>query len=171
LESSTIARGLRVTVILGRNDFFGVPFPVVVADRFFHIYRANGRFAIDVFRWDESSRTASYEVQESKPIEKNITTNPTGIVTFASEAGGFLFKFRPKPGVSQIFGTIPAPEELEVHINDHEIRVSRGSVVIVTLVRNQFSGMPIGIWVRADHGISIGVSKLPAGMDLTRRVA
>ena len=27
----------RMKVILGSNDFFGVPFPLVLADRFFHM--------------------------------------------------------------------------------------------------------------------------------------
>jgi hypothetical protein len=31
-----------VDVQLGGNDFFGVPFPLVLADRFFHIYSHRG---------------------------------------------------------------------------------------------------------------------------------
>jgi hypothetical protein len=155
-------------VQLGSNDFFGVPFPLVLADRFFHIYSQNGRLTIDVFRWDPESKAATYEVKESKPQTKNIETNPTGIVTFGEESGGFLFKFRPKPGISQIFGHVPVEDEIAVHINDRSIRVNRGENTMATLERNQFSGMAIGIQVSADGSMGIGVSRLPEGMTITR---
>src|SRR5437868_13102331 len=107
-----------MAVNVGNNYFFGVPFPVVVADRFFHIYPQGKRFSVDVFRWDEVAKTATYEVKASKPLQANIDTNPTGIVTVADEQGAFLYKFRPDPGVSQIFGHIPASAEIEVRVYD-----------------------------------------------------
>ncbi len=154
-------------VNLGGNNFFGVPFPVVVADRFFHIYDDGGQMAIDVFRWDESEQRPVYEVRASEPLADNINTNPTGIVTFThEESGAFLFKFRPKPGVSQIFGRIPAQDEVAVRVTDHDLKVSRSGVPIVTIARNQFSGLPIGIRVEADGSVGIGVNWLPEGMTL-----
>jgi hypothetical protein len=43
---------------LGTNDFFGVPFPLVMADRFFHVYGdLQGKMTLDVFRWDDDNST------------------------------------------------------------------------------------------------------------------
>lgn len=164
-------------VILGQNDFFGVPFPLVLADRFFHIYPDQGGLNLDVFRWDEETSQPVYEVLAGQPQEQNISTNPTGIVTFGHpDTETFLYKFRPKPGISQIFGKIPVEKEFEVCITDHDIRVVDVTDVddprdMVTLERNQFSGMDIGIQVGADGSIGIGVSGLPPGMVLERRSA
>jgi hypothetical protein len=159
-------------VDLGGNDFFGVPFPVVVADRFFHIYEdGHGRFSIDVFRWDEALQLPTYEVRASMPLRDNIDTNPTGIVTFAQEGSGvFLFKFRPKPGVSQIFGHVPVEGEVTVRITDRELIVMRGDQRVATFRSNTVSGFPIGIEVGADGSIGVGVNRLPDGMVLVRRV-
>ena len=154
---------------LGSNDFFGVPFPLVLADRFFHIYLTASGFKLDLFRWDEESQRPFYEVKASIPQTDNISTNPTGIVTFSEPTRGtFQYKFRPKPGVSQIFGKVPINKEFEVLINDRMITVMAANKNICTLQRNQFSGLPIGIQVGADGSIAIGVSRLPNGMKLIR---
>lgn len=159
-------------VILGSNDLLGVPFPLVLADRFFHMYAEKGGWKLDVFRWDEEARQPVYEVLASEPQMDNIRTNPTGIVTFNRESdNAFLFKFRPKPGVSQIFGKVPMSEELEVRIDDHSIRVNRGNTTLVTFARNVMIGIPIGIQVGADGSIAMGVSRLPEGLRLARRSA
>jgi hypothetical protein len=157
-------------VELGTNDFFGVPFPLVLADRFFSIYREGTRFNLDVFRWDEVAQSATFEVLRGKPLQANIAANPTGVVTFAHETTGvFLFKFRPKPGVSQIFGQVPVQGETAVRITDQLLGVMRGGQSVATLTRNSFSGFPIGIRVGADGSVGIGVNWLPPGMTLTRR--
>lgn len=160
------------SVDLGGNDFFGVPFPVVLADRFFHIYEdGHGRFSIDVFRWDEALRLPSYEVRASKPLRDNIDTNPTGIVTFAQDgSGAFLFKFRPKPGVSQIFGRVPVEGEVTVRMTDRELTVMHGDQQVATFISNSVSGCPIGIEVGVDGSVGFGVNRLPVGMVLVRRV-
>jgi hypothetical protein len=157
-----------MAVNIGNNFFFGVPFPVVVADLFFNIYPAGKRFSVDIFRWDDKAKTATYEVKASQPLKENIESNPTGIVTVADDAGTFLFKFRPKPGVSQIFGKIPATGEIEVRVSDRSITVTREGKPMATLERNQFSGMPIGVQVFADGGLAIGVNALPEGMRLVK---
>jgi hypothetical protein len=36
-----------MNVTIGANDFYGVPFPLVLADRFFHIYAADTGFKVD----------------------------------------------------------------------------------------------------------------------------
>lgn len=159
-------------VTLGSNDFFGVPFPVVVADRFFHIYTGtDGGMLIDVFRWDEDAERPTYEVVRSEPQVESIATNPTGVVTFSAEDGGFLFKFRPKPGVSNIFGRIPVQDEVHIHISDSRVRVMRGEVPVVTFESNAVSGVPIGIEVGADGSVRFGVNRLPKGMTLERRAS
>lgn len=107
---------------------------------------------------------------QGKPLKANIASNPTGIVTFAHETtGAFLFKFRPKPGVSQIFGQVPVVGEVAVRITDHVLEVMRGDQPVATLVRNSFSGFPIGIRVGVDGSVGIGVNWLPPGMTLVRR--
>jgi len=154
---------------LGNNDFFGVPFPLVLADRFFNIYEIPSGFKLNIFRWDEQAKRAIYEVKESVPLTDNINTNPTGIITFSEPTTGtFLYKFRPKPNISQIFGKVPIDEEFVVRINDHKIVVMAGNTERCTLERNQFSGMPIGIQVGVDVSIAIGVNRLPEGMVLIR---
>jgi hypothetical protein len=157
-------------VYLGGNDFFGVPFPVVVADRFFNIYSEGNSFNVNVFRWDETNRQPVFEVLAGKPQQGNIDANPTGIVTFAHEvSGAFLFKFRPKPGVSQIFGRVPDPNEIEVRISDKRITVMRENITIATFTANQSSGVAIGIQVGADGSIGIATNRLPQGMVLGRK--
>lgn len=156
-------------VILGSNNFFGVPFPLVLADRFFHTFGAPRGFALDIFRWDEQASEPIYEVRAGRPQTGNITTNPTGIVTFSEpNTGAFLYKFRPKPGVSQIFGKVPVNKEFEVRINDHRIEVLCEGAPMCTLERNQLVGLAIGIQVGADGSIGIGVNRLPQGMILSR---
>ena len=156
-------------VNLGTNDFFGVPFPLVLADRFFHIYAITSGFKLDIFRWDEQAKKPIYEVKENVPLADNINTNPTGIITFSEPITGiFLYKFRPKPNISQIFGKVPIDEEFVVRINDHKIVVMAGNTERCTLERNQFTGMPIGIQVGVDGSVAIGVTRLPEGMVLRR---
>lgn len=158
-----------MSVMLGTNDFFGVPFPLVLADRFFHIYSTTSGLKLDIFRWDETSKQPTYEVKGSKPLTDNIATNPTGIVTFSEPTTGtFLYKFRPKLGISQIFGRIPVNNEFDVKINDHLIEVVINGKKACTLQRNQFTGMPIGIQIHADGSIGMGVNRLPEGMILRR---
>jgi len=158
-----------MNISLGTNDFFGVPFPLVLADRFFHLYSTTSGLRLDVFRWDEQAEKPNYEVKESKPLIDNINTNPTGIVTFNEPISGtFLYKFRPKPGVSQIFGKVPVNKEFEVKINDHEIVVMSDSNEVCTLQKNAFVGVLIGIQVGADGSIAMGVNRIPNGMKLVR---
>jgi hypothetical protein len=158
-----------MNIMLGTNDFFGVPFPLVLADRFFHIYATATGLKLDIFRWDEITKQPTYEVKASKPLIDNITSNPTGIIMFSEPVTGtFLYKFRPKPGVSQIFVKIPVNNEFNVRINDHQINVTVNDKSTCTLEKNQFRGMPIGIQIHADGSMGIGVNKLPVGMILTR---
>lgn len=160
-----------VRIVLGRTDTFGVPFPLVLADRFFHVYTEEGAFKLDVFRWDEQARQAVYEVIASEPQADAMSTNPTGIVTLSQpEAGTLLYKFRPRPNVSQIFGTTPIDRETEVRITDHEIKVVAVGVDVCTIQRGRLSGSPVGIGVGADGSLSLGVKKLPDGMTLERRI-
>lgn len=159
-----------MNVNLGTNDFFGVPFPLVLADRFFHIYSIQSNLKLDIFRWDEQRKLATYEVKASIPLNANIETNPTGIVTFSEPTNGtFLYKFRPMQGISQIFGRVPVDQQFEVRINDHGIIVTADGTERCTLERNQFSGMLIGIQVGADGSMAIGGNKLPEGMLLVRQ--
>ncbi|MPZ49825.1 MAG: hypothetical protein GEU75_11135 [Dehalococcoidia bacterium] len=159
-----------MSVNIGNNYFTGVPFPLVLYDRFFHIYEDGKSFNLDVFRWDETTKSATYEVLAGKPQNEEISTNPTGIVTFANQLGVFLFKFRPKPGVSQIFGQVPVDDLWEVRISDRKIEVYRGETLVVTLERDQMTNMKIGLQLFPDGSLAIGVNRLPDGMQLVPRI-
>ena len=156
-------------VVLGSNDFFGVPFPLVLADRFFHVYDSETGFELDIFRWDEETKQAVYEVKAGESLNENINTNPTGIVTFGKSVRGvFIYRFRPKLGVSQILGKVPVEKEFEVRINDDVITVLVGYVRVVWLVKGRIVRANIGIQVGADGSVVAGVNKLPEGMILKR---
>lgn len=158
-----------MTINIGSNLYFGVPFPLVLADRFFAIYEDNGSMLADVFRWDEATQTPTFEVVRSVPQEDHISTNPTGIVTVTNEdSGAFLYKFRPKPGVSQIFGKVPVVADTEVRVKDHEMVVTQNGVPIVTMQNNMMLGCPIGVLVGADGSVAMGVNWLPPGMQLVQ---
>jgi hypothetical protein len=156
-------------VKLGTNDFYDVPFPVVVGDRYFHVYTAaDGSMKIDVFRWDPANGTATYEVAASEPIDSAAASNRRGVVTFTQEDGGFLFKFRPDPDRAQLFGTVPGPQDLSVRFRDYDVVVFRGGDLVATFQSNMFVNLPIGIEVADDGSIRIGVASLPPGMDVER---
>jgi hypothetical protein len=159
-------------VTISSNAFRGVPFPLVVGDRFFHAYERDGRMLTDVFRWDADLYEATYEVVANEPQADNIASNPTGIVTVAdADDGGFLYKLRPKPGISQIFGKVPLDDELTVHCSDTSLRVLRGSDVVMDARSNLIVGCPIGVQVGVDGSVALGVSRLPDGMTLVHRDA
>jgi hypothetical protein len=159
-------------VKISSNLFSGVPFPLVLGDRFFHMYTNEaGSLKLDVIRWDVDRQEPVYDVMQSAPLVENIENNPTGIVTFASNSGGFLFKFRPKPGVSQIFGVVPVDSVFEAHCSDRQVRVLRDGHPFVTLRAGQVSGCPIGLKVGADGSISLASNDLPPGMNCVIRTA
>jgi hypothetical protein len=94
--------------MIGENDFFGVPFPLVLADRFFHAYCSSGGYKLDVFRWDEESQQAVYDMKDSVIQVDEVGAKPTGTVEFSEPAEGtILYQFRPRPGISRISGKVP----------------------------------------------------------------
>jgi hypothetical protein len=170
-NESVCTRGMQMTKVdLGSNDFYGVPFPLVIGDRYVHVYAGtDGAKKIDVFRWDAESGTAEYEVLASVPVSAGAKSNPSGIVTFVAEDGGFLFKFRPDPDKAQLFGDIPAAGDLRIRLRDDFLAVlNADGTPRVTFSRNSITGMAIGIRVGADGSVGMGSNALPAGMRLVR---
>jgi hypothetical protein len=55
------------------------------------------------------------------------------MLLFSGERSNFLYKFRPKSGISQIFGKVPINKEFEVRIDDLEINVMLDGTTIYTL--------------------------------------
>jgi len=160
--------------ILCGRDFFGVPFPLVLGDRFFHVYKNGNGFGLDVFRWDEDKKRAVYEVKSSSLVDEGAGANTTAVGSF-HKAGetGFLYTFRPKPGVPRILGKVPSGGEFEAHINDRRVvvRAARWNDErhaewhdLCVLERNQLHGPAIGIQVGVDNSVGIGVNSLPEGM-------
>jgi hypothetical protein len=155
-------------VRLSSNILRSVPFPLVLGDRFFTLYEGpDGRLSLDVFRWDEATCTAVYEVRRGVPMIENIANNPTGIVTFGDGTGGFGYKLRPKPGVRQILGKIPGGEEYTVRYGDHSLTVMCGEMFVVDAINNFIRGCAIGVKVGMDGSVAFGVNELPEGMRLS----
>jgi len=158
------------TIEIASNSFTSVPFPLVLADRFFHLYEdAHGVLKVDVFRWSETSQEAVYEVRNSEPLVANIETGVTGVVVFSSDEGGFQYKFRPNPGVGQIFGKIPVEGEIDVLLRDRALKVFRGTQLIADATGNSVEGYLIGIQIGADGSFAMGVNELPKGMILATK--
>ena len=158
-----------MSIVLGKDDYFGVPFPLVLADRFFHIYSTASGFKLDIFRWDEASKEPVYEVKASKPLDDNINSNPNGVTTFDEPTPGtFLYKSRPNPEISQSSGKLSVNNEFDVKITDRLIDVTVNGIKVCTFQSNQFKGTPIGMQIRADGTMGVGVNKLPEGMTITR---
>jgi hypothetical protein len=160
-------------VNISSNVFHGVQFPLVVGDRYFSIYTDDlGELTLDVFWWDESTARPVYEVQAGVPSIDGVTSNRTGILTFAKADGGFLFKFRPNPGQSQLFGLIPGSADtgLEVRCTDREVIARLDGKDLVTMSTGMISGYAIGIQIDENGSFSIGSNVLPPGMELVARV-
>ena len=154
-------------IVIGNFDYFGIPFPLVLGDRFFHIFKTSYGFNLDIFRWDEKSRYHTYEVINGNPVPENITWNPNGVITFKQISPKlFIYKLLLKPIV--ISGKTPLNnKEFVVKIDDHEITVIIDNATFATFMKNQVEG-PIGLKVGMDGSHVLGVSKLPEGMVLKR---
>lgn len=135
------------TVIIANNTFVDVEYPLVLVDRYFHFEEVDGRLIPDVFRWDNEAQERIYEVKGGVPIDAAFTTNPTGIVTVSSQDGDFLYKLRPKPGVSQIFGRVPAQHTWEVRVTDRILTILRDGQATGLVGSNTFRGMRVGIGI------------------------
>jgi hypothetical protein len=154
--------------MIGNFDYFGVPLPLVLGDRFFHIPKNSFGFNVDVIRWDAESKNHAYEALNGRPVISNIANNPNAIVNFKQVTPKlFIYKFLPKPGISQISGKIPIKNEFVVKIDDQEITVILNYAKLANFKKHQVEG-PIGLKVDVDGSYVIGVSKLPDGMILKR---
>jgi hypothetical protein len=158
-----------MSVSIGENDVFGVPFPLVLADRFFHIYSSPYGYKLDVFRWDEEKCQAIYDMKDSVIQVDEVGSSPTGFVEFSEPTGWtILYKFRPRPGVSQISGKVPLNGEFQVKITYGSIIVSVDGRQIANIEKNTITGSMIGLFIGADGSFARGSDKLPEGMDLAR---
>jgi hypothetical protein len=155
-------------VRLSSNILRSVPFPLVLGDRFFTLYEGpDGRLSLDVFRWDEPTATAVYEIRRGVPIIENIENNPTAVVTFGDGTGGFGYKLLPKPGGGPMLGKVPGGEEYSVHCGDRSLTVMCGEMFVVDAVNNFIRGCAIGVKVGMDGSVAFGVNDLPEGMRLS----
>ncbi len=156
-------------VTVGENDVFGVPFPLVLADRFFHIHTARYGYKLDVFRWDNIKQQAYYDMRNSVIQIDETGTDPTAIIEFSEPAEGtILYKYRPHPSVSDIFGKVPINTEFEVKIDGSSIVVFANGRQIANIEKNTATGAMIGLLIGADGSFSMGSDKLPDGMELMR---
>ncbi|RPJ59678.1 MAG: hypothetical protein EHM12_06740 [Dehalococcoidia bacterium] len=157
-----------IPIIIGNLDYFGVPLPLVLADRYFHIPKTAFGFNVDIFRWDEEIRQHKYEVKYGRPVPENIDTNPNAIVSYKQIIPDmFIYKFQAKPDITQIDGKRTVRKEFWVKIDKSGIIVMVDNITIASFTRNQVEG-PIGLKVNADGSYVIGVAALPDGMELKR---
>lgn len=155
-------------VQLRGSDFFGVPFPVTLADRLFRVYENEIGLTVDVIRWDPVAKDGVLEVQRGRTINSQVE-NPTGIFKFDRDREGFFYEFKPKPGVGNIMGAAPIDESWTVRILDTgQIKVQKGAQEVASMQRNQYPGTQIGIQVGADGRVATGVNQLPEGLEVVR---
>lgn len=155
-------------IVIGSLDYFGVPFPLVLADRFFVVYKSAFGFNVDVFRWDPELKQHVYEVMYGKPVTENIDASPNGAITFRQITPKlFIYKFRARQDIPQIYGKVPTGKEFVVKIDEREIRVLLDNIQLASFTRNQTEG-PLGLVVNADGSYVFGGDRLPAGMELKR---
>lgn len=150
---------------LGGNIFAGVEYPLVLVDRYFRpsFDLDQAAFVYDVFRWDSATGDVTYEVRAGIPQADGIDLSPNGTVTVAASDGGFQYKIRSGgKNRSELFGSIPAGEEVIAKISDTSITVWRGKSQLGTIQDNMISGFPVGLLVMSDGGVAIG-SGLPEG--------
>jgi hypothetical protein len=155
-------------VVLGSLDYFGVPFPLVLGDRYFVVSKSAFGFNLDVFRWDSSRQQHIYEVLYGKAVEENINESPNATVVFRQLGPKlFVYKFKAKTAVREIDGSVPIDKEFVVRIDPQEINVKLNGVHLASFSPNQTEG-PLGLIVRASGSYTMGGNILPAGMELKR---
>ncbi len=158
-----------MSVTVGENDVFGVPFPLVLGDRFFHVYSSRYGYKLDVFRWDEIKQQVYYDMKDSVIQVDEDSTDPSGIVEFSEPTTGtILYKFRRHPSASRISGKVPLDAEFEVKVNDSSIVVFVNGQQIAHMEKNTVTGTMIGLFIGADGSFAMGSDKLPDGMTLER---
>lgn len=150
------------------TDFFGVPFPVVLADRYFKVYENEIGLTLDVIRWDPAAGDGVYEVLKGRENAQELRDNPTGIINFDMQGGAFVFKFSPKPGVSSINGKAPVNGEWSVRISDRDVTVLKDGTVVQSLARGQSGDAMIGIQINADGTVESQGGSLPDGLEVER---
>jgi hypothetical protein len=161
---------MEMKVVISTNDFFGIPFPLVIGDRFFHVYSEGGTLKLDIFRWDEITKQPVYEVVAGQPQTGNIEENPTAIVSFHEPTPGkFLYKFRPNPSISQVAGKSPIDMQVDAEISNNDVKVSASGIGSHRLSWYILKGCAIGMYVGLDGSFHMGLRDLPDGMMLTRK--
>ena len=157
-----------MSITIGSVDYFGVPFPLVIGDRFFHIPKNSFGFNIDVIRWDSESKLHVYEVLNGRSVIPNVTWNSNATVSYKQVTPKlFIYKFLPRPGINQISGKTPINKEFVAKIDENEITVIVDNITLTAFKKHQVEG-PIGLKVDVDGSYILGISKLPDGMILKR---
>ena len=155
-------------IVIGDIDYFGVPFPLVLADRYFHMPKTAFGFNLDVFRWDEVTKQHYYEVMYGRTVSDNINVNPNAIVNYKQITTSiFICKFKAKPEISQIGGYPTIDKEIWVKIDNTQIIVMIDNVKIASFSKNQVEG-PIGLNINADGSYILGIGNLPDCMEIKR---
>lgn len=141
--------------LIGSNRFYDVPFPVVIGNRYIHVARrADGSMAIQVFRWDPSTKTVREE-----PVSVGKGFRPTLTVMPDEEAGGL----RLIAGGEGVGGYASDPT-YTVLFQPDRIKILRGDIPALEMEDSGVAGFDVGIRVE-NSGISIGGS-LPDGFEI-----
>jgi hypothetical protein len=160
--------GAKMPIIIGNIDYYGVPFPLVLVDRYFNITKTAFGFNLDIFRWDEIAKQHYYEVLYGKPVQENLNDNPNAFVSYKQISTNiFVYKFKVKPGIFEIQGRNNINKEICAKIDKNEIVTMINNEKIATFYKNQVEG-PIGLKVYADGSSTLGIGSLPDGMEIKR---
>jgi hypothetical protein len=141
------------------SNFLNCPVPLAFNGRYFILEPSTPAPLMSVVL--EHNGVPVFEILRNEPNENPlsaVTKTPPGIITVSDEqTGRFLYKVRPDSDTSVVFGMLRG-EELEVIINDREIRIG------ITVFRNNaVSGFGAGTVIDENGGIGMG-APIPEGL-------
>lgn len=143
--------------LIGSNQFYGVPFPIAIGDRYIHVaQRPDGSMTVQAFRWDPDTRTV-----EEETLEQTDPDAPLTILPVAGHGGVRLIA-----RAAAVEGYVTNDSEAVAYtilLQRDRIIIMRGDTTVAEFQDNTIVGVEVGIRIDAD-GVSLGGS-LPEGFE------
>lgn len=136
---------------VGGNCMYGVPFPIVIGDRYIHLRKDGSELVCQVWRWDPVTRTT---VREPDPGDRG-----AGVILQPIGAAGLELRLASEVGEG-LTGSASLGD-LRVAANEDGIEVFRDGALMMSMQGSGISGSPVGVRVD-ERGVGIG-SSLPEG--------
>ena len=139
---------------VGGNLFLGVPFPVVIGDRYIHIGTevVTGTPLVDVYRWDRSRSRLVAEVLRGRLV------SGASPVTAMPVAGAGAVRLSINSERDSIVGYASGGVDPRTVIaRPDRIEVLAGDRIVAEIAGGSFVGLPIGV-ILDDRGLGIGAS-------------